>query len=101
MTVAKYFLKNWKTKIDDETRLEVLFRFREAFLKTFELMAPVDTFKCTIICESTFSSLTVINGPQRLSMAHQKEIKNILTAVVLDLDFLNDIFCLRFSYISL
>jgi hypothetical protein len=50
-----------------------LYKYREAFKNTYELFAAVDTFGCsTATCESTFSTLTAINRPQRLSMTHQR-----------------------------
>ncbi|XP_050527956.1 uncharacterized protein LOC126898050 [Daktulosphaira vitifoliae] len=73
LAVVKNFLIQREAQTDDGTRLEVLFRFREAFLETYELMAAVETFGCsTATCESTFSTLTAINRPQRLSMSHAR-----------------------------
>ncbi|XP_050533227.1 uncharacterized protein LOC126901069 [Daktulosphaira vitifoliae] len=73
LAVVKNFLIQREAQTDDGTRLEVLLRFREAFLKTYELMAAVETFGCsTATCESTFSTLTAINRPQRLSMSHAR-----------------------------
>ena len=58
---------------DTKSKLEILYKYREAFKDTYELFAAVDTFGCsTATCESTFSTLTVINRPQRLSMSHQR-----------------------------
>lgn len=56
-----------------ETTLEVLYRQREAFKDTYELFASMATVGCsTAVCESTFSTLTAINRPQRLSMGHER-----------------------------
>lgn len=53
----------------------VLFKFSEAFVKTFQLLTgipiAVKVFGCsTTICESTFTTLTAIDRPQRLPMAN-------------------------------
>ncbi|XP_047039143.1 uncharacterized protein LOC124644012 [Helicoverpa zea] len=56
-----------------ENTLQVLYRQREAFKDTYELFASVATIGCsTAVCESTFSTLTAINRPQRLSMGHER-----------------------------
>ncbi|GBP64732.1 Zinc finger BED domain-containing protein 4 [Eumeta japonica] len=55
-----------------ENTLQVLYRQREAFKDTYELLS-VATIGCsTAVCESTFSTLTAINRPQRLSMGHER-----------------------------
>lgn len=91
LSVVKSFLDNHEDKprpldFDSETKtsskrkrkdrkrmLEILYNYREAFKTTYQLLAAVDTFGCsTATCESTFSTLTAINRPQRLSMTHQR-----------------------------
>lgn len=55
------------------SKLETLYKYKEAFKDTYGLLAAVATFGCsTATCESTFSTLTAINRPQRLSMTHQR-----------------------------
>lgn len=47
------------TETVEGTKFEVLFRFRAAFMSTFEFMVAVETFGCNAAtCESTFSTLT-------------------------------------------
>lgn len=53
--------------------MELLFSYKDAFKTTYEMLAAVETFGCsTATCESTFSTLTAINRPQRLSMQHRR-----------------------------
>lgn len=65
--------KRFVSSKPEEDKLGVLFAYRDAFKETYELFASVETFGCsTATCESTFSTLTSINRPQRLSMSHQR-----------------------------
>ncbi|KAL4719458.1 hypothetical protein ACJJTC_000470 [Scirpophaga incertulas] len=71
VSVVKAYLSRNADKM--ENTLQVLYRQREAFKDTYELFASVATIGCsTAVCESTFSSLTAINRPQRLSMGHER-----------------------------
>ncbi|XP_045460337.1 zinc finger MYM-type protein 1-like [Harmonia axyridis] len=70
-TVVKAYLSRREDKTEDI--VQVLYRQREAFKDTYELFASVATIGCsTAVCESTFSTLTAINRPQRLSMSHER-----------------------------
>jgi len=70
-TVAKAYLSRRENKM--ESTMQALYRQREAFKDTYELYASVATLGCsTAVCESTFSTLTAINRPQRLSMGHER-----------------------------
>ncbi|XP_067626265.1 uncharacterized protein [Eurosta solidaginis] len=63
------------SRIEDimEDTLQVSYRKREAFKDTYELFASAATIGCsTAVCESTFSTITAINRPQRLSMGHER-----------------------------
>lgn len=74
IVVVKRYLKN-KENLEgkSENILDVLYKQRDAFKDTYELFASVATFGCsTAQCESTFSTLTAINRPQRMSMAHER-----------------------------
>lgn len=69
--MVKAYLSRKEDKM--ENTLQVLYRQREAFKDTYELFASVATIGCsTSVCESTFSTLTAINRPQRLSMGHER-----------------------------
>ena len=70
--MVKAFLSRNRIKWKVPT-LQVLYREQEAFKDTYELFASVATIGCsTGVCESTFSTLTAINRPQRLSMGHER-----------------------------
>lgn len=67
----KRYLKDFEDT--DQNLLEILYKQREAFKDTYELYASVATFGCsTAVCESTFSTLTAINKPQRMSMTQER-----------------------------
>nr|CAH7722718.1 unnamed protein product [Callosobruchus chinensis] len=71
VSVVEAYLSRNEDKI--ENTLQVLYRQREAFKDTYELFASVADIGCsTAVCESTFSTLTAINRPQRLSMGHER-----------------------------
>ncbi|GBP31620.1 hypothetical protein EVAR_84065_1, partial [Eumeta japonica] len=55
-----------------ENTLQVLYRQREAFKDTYELLRLWRPWDVALQCESTFSTLTAINRPQRLSMGHER-----------------------------
>lgn len=53
--------------------LDSLFEFREVFSDVYNLFAAIETFGCsTAVCESSFSSLSQINVPSRLSMSNNR-----------------------------
>jgi hypothetical protein len=57
----------------DADKFEHLYKLREAFRKTYDLFSTVATFGCsTACCESSFSTVTAINRPQRIAMTHQR-----------------------------
>jgi hypothetical protein len=68
--VVKCFFEE---KPSDTDKFEHLYKLREAFRKTYDLFATVATFGCsTACCESSFSTVTAINRPQRIAMTHQR-----------------------------
>jgi hypothetical protein len=68
--VVKCFFEE---KPSDNDKFEHLYKLREAFRKTYDLFATVATFGCsTACCESSFSTVTAINRPQRIAMTHQR-----------------------------
>lgn len=64
---------NLEGRKGNKSILTVLYENREIFKKTYEMYASMATFGCsTATCESTSSTLTAINRPQRLSMTHKR-----------------------------
>lgn len=57
--------------------LSVLYEVRDAFPKVYETYATIETFGCsTAVCESSFSALSQVNIPSRLSMTN-KRMRNL------------------------
>jgi hypothetical protein len=66
-------VKSYLQKIASVNTFEEIYRQKTAFEDTYKLLATARTFGCsTALCESTFSVLTRIDRPQRLSMTHQR-----------------------------
>jgi hypothetical protein len=66
-------VKSYLQKIASVNTFEEIYRQKTAFEDTYKLLATARTFRCsTALCESTFSVLTRIDRPQRLSMTHQR-----------------------------
>ncbi|KAM0729442.1 hypothetical protein ACS0PU_003319 [Formica fusca] len=64
-----------------EDIFKMLYNQRDAFKKIYELYATVAVFGCsTAVNESSFSTLTRINRPQRYSMSHQRMANLIFLA---------------------
>lgn len=71
LTVVKSYLQ--KNKIENCNIFQEIYSQKVAFENTYKLLATARTFGCsTALCESTFSVLTRIDRPQRLSMTHQR-----------------------------
>lgn len=71
MKVAKHLLE--KSNTTKQNFFSEIYKHRSAFEDCYSMLAAVRTFACsTAICESTFSVLTRINRPQRLSMSHSR-----------------------------
>lgn len=71
--------KEWKdqmTETNQEKRFNILatlYEVRDAFPKVYETYAIIETFGCsTAVCEASFSALTQINRPTRLSMTNER-----------------------------
>lgn len=67
-------------KEEERTRfnmLSILYEYREMLPSVYNLYAAIDTFACsTAICEASFSSLSRVNIPSRLSMSN-KRMRNL------------------------
>lgn len=74
--VAKNFLKS---SSNTEDSLEKLYQVRQAFPNVYNLLATCRVFGCsTAICESTFSSLTQLDRPQRQAMTSERQANLVL-----------------------
>lgn len=66
-------IKEYLQRKPDKDIFKTLYNQKDAFKKTYELYATVAIFECsTAVNESSFSTLTTINRPQRYSMSQQK-----------------------------
>lgn len=66
-------VKEYLQRKPGEDIFKTLYNQRDAFKKAYELYATVAVFGCsTGVNESSFSTLTRINRPERYSMSHQR-----------------------------
>lgn len=80
MKTAKKYVENKRKEWNDASEegdrfniLSVLYEIREAFPEVYKLFASIDTFACsTAVCESSFSALSRIDIPSRLSMNNDR-----------------------------
>lgn len=73
---ARAYIQRKRDKLKDEKSFNILtelYEMRAAFPEVYNLYAAIDTFACsTAVCENSFSALSQINIPSRLSMNNER-----------------------------
>lgn len=80
LITAEKYIENKRKNWENEERFDILsnlYEVRDAFPSVYEMYAIIETFGCsTAICEASFSALSGINVPSRLSMTN-KRMRNL------------------------
>lgn len=72
--MLKKFLNNFSTESDNTDIFEKIYKQKNVFEDTYNLLAAVKVFACgTALCESVFSVLTAIDSARRRSMSHARQ----------------------------
>lgn len=81
LRTAKIYLEKKKNEFSESVNgndsrfnvLATLFDMREVFPDVYSLYAAIETFGCsTAVCEASFSALSQINIPKRVSMSNER-----------------------------
>lgn len=81
MKTAKKYIENkrkeWQEAAEDNKSqfniLSLMYEVKDAFPEVYKFFAIVETFACsTAVCEASFSALSQINVPSRLSMTNAR-----------------------------